>query len=170
VSDAAGVDIVFTMIDYSLGAGIERLRGRSDTGLALTGNGEDNTITGSDGDDAITGGMGRDIMFGGAGGDTFIFASAAETGVAAARDIIRDFVSGVDTIDLSAIDADTGAANDQAFGFIGAGAFSRTAGELQARIVGANTVVSGDTDGNGQADFQILLSGHVTLQETDFLL
>ncbi len=36
--------------------------------------------------------------------------------------------------------------------------------------LGASTLVSGDVDGNGHADFHILLSGHVTPQATDFLL
>ena len=67
-------------------------------------------------------------------------------------------------------DADTGAAGDQAFSFIGGGAFTHHAGELQARAVGANTVISGDVDGNGVADFQIRLNGSVALQATDFVL
>ena len=54
--------------------------------------------------------------------------------------------------------------------FIGAGAFTHTAGELQAKAFGANTLVSGDVDGDGKGDFQILLSGSVALQATDFLL
>ena len=49
-------------------------------------------------------------------------------------------------------------------------AFSHTAGELQAKAFGANTLVLGDLDGNGRADFHILLSGAVALQATDFLL
>jgi hypothetical protein len=76
----------------------------------------------------------------------------------------------VDRIDLAQIDADTGAADDQAFSFIGDGAFTHTAGELQAKAAGANTLISGDVDGNGTADFQILLSGSVAVQATDFLL
>jgi hypothetical protein len=66
--------------------------------------------------------------------------------------------------------AASGLASDQAFNLIGAGAFTHTAGELQAKYYGANALVSGDVDGNGQADFQILLSGNLALQATDFLL
>jgi hypothetical protein len=40
----------------------------------------------------------------------------------------------------------------------------------QASGFGANTMVSGDVDGNGKADFQILLYGQVTLLATDFVL
>ena len=42
--------------------------------------------------------------------------------------------------------------------------------ELQAKAFGANTLISADVDGNGRAGFQILLSGSVALQATDFLL
>jgi hypothetical protein len=170
LSDASGVDSVTITIDYSLGAGFERLFGRSDTGLSLTGNAAANTITGSVGNDTITGGGGRDVMTGGGGADHFVFQGLSDSVAGGWRDLVKDFVAGVDKIDLAAIDANSGLANDQAFSFIGSAAFSHTAGELQARTLGANTLVSGDVDGNGAADFQILLSGHVALQATDFLL
>jgi hypothetical protein len=109
-------------------------------------------------------------MTGGAGGDTFVFQALSDSIATGARDVIRDFLTGTDTIDLASIDANAGLASDQAFNFIGAGAFTHTAGELQAKAFGANTLVSGDVDGNGRADFQILLSGSVALQATDFLL
>jgi Ca2+-binding RTX toxin-like protein len=169
VTDSSGFDSVYTTLDHALGAGFERLLANTDTGLALTGNGADNTIIGGGGGDTIAGGAGRDVMTGGAGGDTFVFQALSDS-VVGGRDLIRDFVAGVDKIDLDAIDANTGAADDQAFSFIGAGAFTHTAGELQAKAYGVNTLVSGDVDGNGTADFQILLAGQVTLQETDFLL
>ena len=75
-----------------------------------------------------------------------------------------------EVIDLGGIDANAGLANDQAFSFIGNAGFSHTAGELQARAFGANTLVSGDVDGDGKGDFQILLTGSVALQATDFVL
>ena len=84
--------------------------------------------------------------------------------------MIKDFVAGIDTVDFAAIDIDPAVPGDEAFSFIGSAAFSHTAGELQAKAFGANTLVSGDVDGNGKADFQILLSGSVALQATDFLL
>ena len=170
VTDSSGLDSIYTTVDHSLGADFERLHARSDAGLILTGNGVDNVIVGRGGDDTITGGAGRDVMTGGAGGDTFVFQALSDSVAGGARDLIKDFVAGVDTLDLSAIDADTGLADDQAFAFIGAGAFTGTAGELQAKAFGANTLVSGDVDGDGKGDFQILLSGSVALQATDFLL
>ena len=57
-------------------------------------------------------------------------------------------------IDLSAIDANTLAANDQAFSFIGAAVFSE-AGQLRFSA----GILSGDTDGDGAADLEIQLVG-----------
>jgi Ca2+-binding RTX toxin-like protein len=170
LSDASGVDVVLTRVDHALGADFERLFANSDAGLALTGNAAANVIAGRGGNDTITGGGGRDVMTGGAGGDTFVFQALSDSVVGGGRDLIKGFAAGTDKIDLAAIDANSGLASDQAFSFIGSGAFSHTAGELQAKALGANTLVSGDVDGNGTADFQILLSGTVTLQATDFLL
>jgi hypothetical protein len=99
-----------------------------------------------------------------------VFEALSDSAASAARDVIKDFAAGIDTIDLAAIDADASMADDQGFTFIGSGAFSNTAGKLQARFAGANTLVSGDTDGDGAADFQVLLAGHVAWQATDFLL
>ena len=71
---------------------------------------------------------------------------------------IQDFTSG-DVIDLSAIDAITGGAND-AFSFIGSVAFSNTAGELRFENIshgGPIWIVRGDIDGNGVSDLEIVL-------------
>jgi hypothetical protein len=165
-----GTDTVRTTATFTLGQHVEKLIADSNAGLTLTGNGLANTITGGGGDDTITGGAGRDVMTGGAGGDAFVFQALSDSVVGGGRDLIKDFAAGIDKIDLTQIDANTGAGGDQAFSFIGAGAFTHTAGELQAKTLGANTLVSGDVDGNGQADFHILLSGSVALQATDFLL
>ena len=72
-------------------------------------------------------------------------------------------------IDLSAIDADSTVAADQAFVFIGAAAFSSTAGELRAEVMGANTLVSADINGDGSADFSILVKGVTTMAGGDFI-
>jgi Ca2+-binding RTX toxin-like protein len=118
----------------------------------------------------LTGGSGQDMLYGGADGDRFVFEALSDSTTGAGSDIIRDFVAGSDTIDLAAIDANAGLAGDQAFTFIGNGAFTHQAGELRAVFTATKTVITGDVDGNGTADFQILLNGQVTLQETDFLL
>jgi Ca2+-binding RTX toxin-like protein len=138
---------------------------------ALYGKGGNDRMFGGDNDDVLTGGAGKDVMTGGAGANRFVFEAVSDSlWGGSARDVIKDFKAGVDKIDLNAIDADTLAANDQDFTFIGSGAFSQQAGELRASAFGANTMVSADVDGDGNADFQILLIGTVPLQATDFVL
>ena len=90
----------------------------------------------------------------------------ADTTVAA-FDQIHDWNVG-DKINLSAIDADTTLAGDQAFAFIGSAAFS-AAGQLRV-TVSTNTFVTGDTNGDGAEDFKIMLSGAQTLSAGSFIL
>ena len=179
-STGGGTDTVLASVSYALRAGseVEKLTADSATGLTLTGNEFDNRITGGDGNDTLKGGAGndtliggagRDILFGGDGNDVFVFNAVSDSGVTGAtRDTIKDFTAG-DKIDLSAIDAVSGG-GDNAFHFIEAHAFSHTAGELRSYASGANTIVAGDVNGDGKADFSILLTGAHTLAATDFLL
>ena len=57
----------------------------------------------------LNGGAGADLLDGGAGADTFRFVSTADSpNTPGGFDTIRAFERGVDKIDLSAIDANTG--------------------------------------------------------------
>jgi Ca2+-binding RTX toxin-like protein len=147
--------------------------GRSDR---LYGRAGDDTLDGGIGADALYGNRGVDIMTGGPDEgrrDRFIYFNEDETGVGAGnRDIITDFVSGEDRIEISRIDADTTIGRKQTFDFIGATAFSGTAGELryQASFWDNRTIVQADTDGDGFADFEIELVGYMSLLRDDFLL
>ena len=124
---------------------------------------------GGDDTDTFIGGANNDEMTGGAAADTFVYLSTADSKVAL-PDQILDFEVGTDTIDLSAIDAITGGGDDP-FSFIGAGAFSNTAGELRAELVGGVWQVSGDVDGVGGADFLILVTATTAdpLTAADFI-
>ncbi|MBW8726684.1 MAG: hypothetical protein JF625_16230 [Inquilinus limosus] len=169
-------------IDLALGTGsggnaqgdtladIETVYG-SNVGDTLVGNAAANTLAGNAGDDVLRGGAGKDVLGGGAGADHFVYAAVADSAVGNAADVIADFSHAqADRIDLTSIDANTGMANDQAFGFIGSAAFSHHAGELRAVVSGSQTTVSGDVNGDGVADFSIVLTGAITLQAVDFLL
>ena len=59
---------------------------------------------------------------------------------------------------------------DNAFSFIGTSAFSGSKGELRTKQVGGNTYVQGDVDGDAAKDFEIELTGSLTLTAGDFLL
>jgi hypothetical protein len=149
------------------GAGTDALRGGAMADRLGGGEGSDKLVGGAGGD-ILTGGLGHDNPYGGEGGDRFIFTDIAESTVAGA-DWIRDWGAG-DRIDLSAIDANTGVADDQAFTFIGAGPFT-AAGQLQAiNTASLNTIIRGDIDGDGGADFTIKLTGIQSLSDGSFIL
>lgn len=153
--------------------GNDRLTG-DDKDNVLDGKGGNDIINGGAGNDTIIGGLGYDVLTGGAGKDTFLFRSAAEIGDRpGARDVITDFKQGEDKIDLSGIDANSKLAGDQSFSFIEAnnGSFTKTAGELAWRIDAATnrTIVQGDLDGDGRHDFELELTGAISLKASDFL-
>ena len=93
-----------------------------------------------------------------------------DSGVGALRDIITDFVSGTDRIDFSGIDANTGVAGNQAFTMLGTAAFFGVAGQLRYDVVGADTVMQGDVNGDGVADFELQLTGIHSFVPADLLL
>lgn len=148
----------------------------ADTLSGLDGNDElrswvgADTLSGGDGDDLLVGGTEADTLTGGADADTFRFSTAYESGLGANADRITDFASGTDLIDLAGADADIGTGGDQAFNFIGNAAFSNTAGELRYFDDGTDTWVQADTNGDGMADFEIALTGVLTLAGSDFIL
>ena len=80
-------------------------RSRAMTGTTRsTGAREGIRSTAGDGCDTIVGGYGADNLTGGKGNDSFVFLSAADSN-AAHFDVITDFKSGSDRIDLTALGA-----------------------------------------------------------------
>ena len=71
---------------------------------------------------------------------------------------------------MSAIDANSNLARDQAFTFIGKAAFSGKAGELRYGITGEITTFSADTNGDGVSDFRATLDRTLTMVASDFIL
>ncbi|MEI6642385.1 MAG: M10 family metallopeptidase [Novosphingobium sp.] len=80
------------------GAGGDLIRGGLGTDTLEGGAGNDKLI-GNAGDDRLIGGTGVDRLIGGAGRDTFVFDALPTS--ARERDVIGDFVSGSDHIELS---------------------------------------------------------------------
>ncbi|EJL29231.1 Ca2+-binding protein, RTX toxin [Caulobacter sp. AP07] len=114
----------------------------------LTGGTGADIIAGYGGADTIRGGGGADILYGGAGADTFVY--GAGDSALLHWDIIADFASGQDKIDISAADggniviARFGATSFVYFGSAGTG-FSaiQVYGDVQA----ADLIVSGAATG-----------------------
>lgn len=153
--------------------GADRLNGDAGNNV-IDGKGGNDIINGGAGNDTIYGGAGYDTMTGGAGNDIFAFRSAAEIGSKpGARDIITDFTSGQDKIDLSAIDANPNLAGNQNFTFLAAedASFTKKAGQLAWHYNDAAgvTIVQGDINGDGKHDFEIELKGKVDLKASDFI-
>jgi serralysin len=197
IIDIGGWDMIRTDIGRDLNdyPEIEALTGLiSYNGRPLRGNALDNLLVDADGsnlldgrdgndvlragggDDFLIGGNGIDGLYGQAGADRFDFRSVEEIGVGeGTRDVIWDFAAQVDKINLGLIDANEKHTGNQGFTYLGDADFTGTDGELRWEWTKlANgldvTLVEGDTNGDGVADFEIQLKGQVTLSASDFIL
>lgn len=144
----------------------------TDGNFRIFGGAADDVLVGGCNNDIIYGGLGADTLVGNCGADIFRYQSTAEA-TQNGQDVIADFELG-DLIDLLRIDANSNTAVDDAFTFIGSAAFTNQAGQLrtvQAGLSGLWTV-SGDTNGDGNADFQVIVAvfdGH-PIGAGDFIL
>ena len=173
ITSGSGNDTITATGGSSLiygGAGNDTITANGGNEVVFGGAGNDTITTGA-GNDRITGGAGADIMTGGAGADVFIFTELGDLGIGAGfRDIITDFLSGTDRLDFSGIDADTNAAGRQAFTMIGINAFSKVAGQLRYDVIGGDTIMQGDVNGDGIVDFELQLTGAHTFVPADLIL
>lgn len=126
----------------------------------MFGGGGSDRLFGSSGRDQLTGGTGQDWLTGGNGNDTFIYNAAADAGRPESSDVIMDFRSGQDKLDLHAFMAGGT--------FIGSGAFVAGSG-AQVRYDVGSGILSGDVNGDGTSDFSITLANHSVLLATDFI-
>ena len=150
-------------------SGIDRLFGDAGNDFLRGGDGND-ALSGGDGDDVLAGGLGADVLEGGAGRDWFVFESV-EDSRPQALDLIVQFEKG-EVIDLGAIDADTGRDGNNSFSFIGSEAFSGQAGQLRAFAANGAMMVEADVNGDGVADFAIMVTtpDNQPLTSADFIL
>jgi Ca2+-binding RTX toxin-like protein len=157
----------------SFGQGDDKYDGHAGTitGVIEAGAGNDRIIGGAE-DDVIAGSIGRDILTGNGGADQFFYSDVYDSSVTATgRDLIKDFSQNDgDRIDLHAFDANSLLPNQQSFKFIGAATFDGHAGELHYAFASGHTFISGDLNGDSQADFKIELGTHVALHKGDFIL
>jgi alkaline phosphatase len=191
----AGTDTVQSFVDWVLGDNVEYLELEGSDALAGTGNAIGNRITGNCGDnlldglggndtllgglgsdtlyggtgnDDFLGGTGADILVGGNGQDIFIYTNADDSGITAeTMDVILDFVSRQDKIDLSGIDANTMRSGDQMFSRVILGSSSAFTSAGQLRFDSADGILYGNTDNDAQAEFAVRLDGVSSLRVTD---
>ena len=160
------------------GDGFDSLRGGAAADTLYGGEGDDtirgdgagDRLYGDNDEDVLIGGAGRDTMYGGADADSFVFRAVTDSAAGAlVRDIIAGFEAGLDLIDLTRTDANTVLNGNQGFTFIGTAAFGSVAGQLRA-IHGATSILLGDVNGDGVADFELQLNGVATISVNDILL
>jgi Ca2+-binding RTX toxin-like protein len=152
-----------------------RLQGNSGNDVIHGGVGTD-TLIGGSGNDRLSGGLGGDVLTGGPGSDVFVFTQGDLAFHSIDR--ITDFKRGEDKIDLSAIDAASNLLGNQGFRIV-SGGLTGGVGELSVvlTVVSPNVgesffTVKGDTNGDRQADFTILVetNGQDALNGSDFIL
>lgn len=106
VFTGAGDDTIYATDSCDVvygGSGNDRIKGNDGDDTIYGGSGRD-TIDGGYGCDTIIGGYGADHLTGGKGNDSFVFLSAADSR-AGRFDVISDFKSGSDRIDVTALGA-----------------------------------------------------------------
>ena len=147
------------------GAGDDALDGNGGDDLLIGGDGND-ILYGGSGDDVLLPGLGYDQMYLGSGRDVVIYQSLLEMD----GDSIEHF-NPTCRIDLSAIDASPHGAGDQAFIFLGAGAFTGREGELRVEgsPMSVNSRVWIDYNGDMLADVSFAVVGNMPT-EANFVL
>ncbi|GEM_PF-1544604 len=166
-NDTLDMSAILADVAVDLGSG---LMNHGSAYSAATGHDQlwsiENVITGS-GNDVITAGTSVNVMDGGDGNDVFRFTSVE----AADGDVIASFQPG-DKVDVSGIDANGSANGNQAFTIVSAG-FSGP-GQLmiteETRDSEVFTVITGNVEGNDDAEFSISIRGSHHLTATDFTL
>ena len=152
------------------GDGQDTLNGNEDDDLLLgnggndllAGDAGDDRLFGHSGNDTVIGGSGIDTMTGGAGNDVFVFTSTADSPVEL-PDIITDFRSGRDVIDLAAVYSGT-------LVFVGSNAFTGV-GQVRFEAVQGGILVEVDTISRGVGpEMQIFLQNASQVFASDFVL
>jgi len=167
------------------GGGTDALFGDAGNDVIFGGDGSDEIIAGGAGNDfldggagafdGIAGGLGKDYLTGGPGSDGFVFLTLADSKKGANRDVIQDFSQAEgDMILVDDIDAKSNKAGNQDFTFIKQAKFHDKVGELRyvkqdlAGSLNDKTIIQGDVNGDGRADFEIQLTGLYALTSGDF--
>jgi Ca2+-binding RTX toxin-like protein len=145
----------------------------------LSGNGGNDTLNGGANADTLVGSLGFDKLTGGSGADLFQYfgfatlTSPGDSGVGLGkRDVVTDFVKGVDKIDLHFVDAQTsvGHLGNQDFSFVAGGNAFTAEGQVRVFAESGNTIVQVNNDADLFAEGEIQLTGVFNLAAGDFVL
>lgn len=150
VSGMAGDDVVYG------GLGNDLITGNGGNDLLLGDAGRD-TLFGGAGDDVLYSSAGVDVLSGGSGADVFVWIAADIQG-----NRVKDFAHRHDTMDFEYVYRDTGV-------FIGAKNFAVSATFGQIRYDHGTGILSGDSNGDGHADWSLTLVNKPVLTAADFI-
>lgn len=167
--EIAGDDITLRAVENLIGGRFgDTLTGSNGANL-LHGMGGDDVIHGGGGMDRLIGGKGRDKIHGGEDRlrDVFVFETVYDSKPGIRRDVIHDFDSRFDLVDLSGIDANVLRSGQQDFAFTGLRAAPHS---IWTHDIGRNLLVRGDVNGDARPDFEIEMAHVDMLLATDFLL
>ena len=138
----------------------------SDADNVLTGGNGSNEIDGGAGNDTIRGNFGSDTLIGGTGADTFVWIGINESRLSA-PDLVADFESGIDKLDLRGIDARASIAGNQDFVLDTNGDFAQ--GEIRLIDHGTFLMLEANTDLDPAVELAIRFDGISSLSASDFL-
>jgi Ca2+-binding RTX toxin-like protein len=174
-----GTDTLLNIENLSTGSGNDNLTGNSGANTLLSGAGNDilrglagnDALYGGAGADRLTGASGRDLLYGGAAdgvADVFVYGAITDSpNGATTRDVIYDFASGIDDIELMGIDANSALAGDQAFTWA---VTTATANAVWYAVSGADLLLRGDVNGDAVYDFEIQIAGIGAVVAGDIIL
>ncbi|MBA1243568.1 M10 family metallopeptidase C-terminal domain-containing protein [Pseudomonas japonica] len=153
-------NVLFSALTLNGTASANTLTGTAATEV-LNGLKGNDTLNGGFGDDVLVGGAGRDNLTGGSGDDVFRFANVDDsyrTDTTVFSDLITDFVSGTDRLDVSTL------------GFIGLGDGHDGTLKVQLSGDGSRTYLKSlDATANGHR-FEVSLTGnHADLAAADVI-
>ena len=135
-------------------------RGYGEGGIdRISGGGGNDLLYGGDGTDVLIGGAGVDSLTGGNDADTFQFA-ATDLGIGATSDLILDFVSGEDKINLKSM----------GLTFVGTAGFTAGDSHAEVRWDSTGTKLELDLNGDNVVDAHIELQVGSTLVAGDLIL
>jgi serralysin len=125
----------------------------------LHGGGGDDSLRGEGGRDVLRGNEGADRLSGGAGADIFSYVSRGDSGRGEDRDVIA-FFGADDRVALAPLDLT----------FIGHRAFTGAGDELRVVSKSDEARLLADFNGNGTAEFEIVLRGITDVTANDLIL
>lgn len=161
--------MIFSLMEDLEGtAYADKLTGSNGNNLILGGSGAD-SLFGLGGNDTLVGGAQGDVLDGGTGVDVFVFVAVQDSAASGGFDTINGFQANVDVMDLSAIDAVPGAADDS-FAFIGTQAFTGVGAEVRYEkdAVAGTTTIEVRLPGSAVDDMDIVLTGLFNLGAGNF--